>query len=84
MSSSSRRYPCDILKVFDLPPNQDASHDLQRAQPKPSLSTIAFWGWVGGRSNPCLEDHPSGRKWLVTPIYKPNKGHLEGVPQPDP
>ena len=23
-------------------------------------------------------------KWLVTPIYKPWKGHLEVVPQPDP
>ncbi len=21
-------------------------------------------------------------KWLVTPVYKPRKGHLEGVPQP--
>ena len=29
-----------------------------------------------------LEDHPSGCKWLITPIYKPWKGHLQGVPQP--
>ena len=36
----------------------------------------------------CLEDHPRMvSKWLVInpPIYKPlKKGHLEGLPQPDP
>ena len=29
-----------------------------------------------------LEDHPRTYKWSVTPIYKPWRGHLEGVPQP--
>ena len=25
-----------------------------------------------------LEDHPRTCKWLITPIYKPINGHLEG------
>ena len=25
-----------------------------------------------------LEDHPKTCKWLVTPIYRPQKGNLEG------
>ena len=28
-----------------------------------------------------MEDHPRTCKWLLTPIYKPCNGHLDGEPR---
>ena len=36
---------------------------------------FVVFGWV---LIDCLVDHPRTCKWLITPIYKPWKGHLEG------
>ncbi len=43
----------------------------------PETHQIEILGW-SKKGDPYLEDHPRTCKWLVTLIYKPWNGHLEG------
>ena len=54
------------------------SQQISKRPGHPPHSAREIAGTMKPTIIPYLEDHPSGCKYLVAPIYKPQKGHLKG------